>query len=174
MMTYRAKTFSATLVLALIAVVLLTLVYVILLKGVREGERAIREVEGKIAASKEREEAARAASALLQQRRGDIARITAFLVDKEKPVVFIETIENLAKNTGNRLELTLAGDERKDSELAFIALVQGTEEGVMRYLKLLELLPYAITFDTVRFERTPSDTGTASHRLTLGLRVRTQ
>ncbi len=173
-MSYTPHKFSTTLALVGAALVLLTLVYGILLKGVRDGERAIRDVEQGIAFLKNGEESARAVAALLQERRRDIGRITAFLIDRESPVSFIETIEGLARTTGNRLELTLNENSRREQELAFIAMVEGTESSVMRYLRLLELLPYAITYDTMRLERVPLGEGVIGHRLTVGFRVRTK
>ena len=173
-MTPLLHKFSVTLTAALAALAIFILVYAILLNGVRNGERATRDVEEKIASLKQEEQSARAAGTLLQERRADLARITAFLVPKDNPVVFIETIEDLAKTTGNRLELTLNEGGRREQELAFIALVEGTETSVTRYLRLLELLPYAITLDTVRFERVARDGENSGNRLTFGLRVRTQ
>ena len=103
-MTPLLQKFSVTLTAALAALAIFILVYAILLNGVRDGERATRDVEEKIASLKQEEQSARAAGTLLQERRADLARITAFLVPKDNPVVFIETIEDLAKTIRSVLQ----------------------------------------------------------------------
>ncbi|MBI2122466.1 MAG: hypothetical protein HYT98_05135 [Candidatus Sungbacteria bacterium] len=102
---------------------------------------------------KERE-AVRELASLLKSRESTLTRIQKFLVRRDEPLEFIETLENTAKATGNAVALDFDSEKsKKGDELVFRVIIDGTRVGVFRYIRLLELLPYHIRIDEVAYQK---------------------
>lgn len=145
----------------------------------------IQEIEKKIAAMEEQKRSAKRFQNLRIERREDIDRINSFFVNKEKPVEFIEDLEELARNTKNRLLLSV-DSTATGNILKFRIEIEGTQESVFRYLKLLELVPYEAYITDISMSKIIGSRGPVSQleksgavalattKLGLALKVRTK
>ena len=101
--------------------------------------------------------------------------LSNFFINYREPVEFIETLEDLAKKTGVILAIDLALGVPGANELPLRLNIEGSEKNVLRYLRLLELLPNQILVEDIGFQSILSAPGVslASHRLQLSIRVST-
>ncbi|MDP3710369.1 MAG: hypothetical protein Q8R29_01450 [bacterium] len=126
----------------------------------------LNEIHAEVFFAEHERKAIRLAEATMGERSDDLARINKVLINKEKPVDFVEDLEGLAKASGNLFVIDL--DENKSGEskdLFFRLAVDGTEKSVMRYLKALELMPYKISIKELALQQI--DSGKTTHRLSL-------
>ena len=109
---------------------------------------------------------------LLSKREADVLRIKNFFVEPEKVVEFIESMEALAKNIGNKISIDF--DEAKSSgeNYYFRFTVDGTAEGVIGYLRALELYPAEIRIQDFIFQRLLQAVGGPTYRLIINVAVR--
>lgn len=119
---------------------------------------------------------AQAARVLRAERQGDITRILEFFVDRAHPVAFLQTLEELgrATDTAVTIEVDDAGSDRE--HLGFRVIVEGSEQrSMVRYVRLLERLPYVIAVSEINEERrSPEAQSGPADRLVASFRVRTQ
>lgn len=128
-------------------------------------------------------EAARQISAVLENNEIAVERMQKFPVNAQKPLEFIETLEDLARSTGSTAALDLDSQKKsKTDELTLRVTVEGTRSGILTYIKLLELLPHIIHIDEINYQ-TVTDSrpaansgahGTGGNRLLITLSVKTQ
>lgn len=120
--------------------------------GVRQGEAARRIVQEKITDAAEQRRQARISGALLQQRNKDLARIARFFVNRKNPIAFIEAVERAGAETYSDTHLDI--DEGRSSEwtLRFRFTVQGAKDDLLRFVRVLELLPYSIDMQEMVFQ----------------------
>ena len=119
----------------------------------------LAEVESKIASLEEERRRARASEFIFEERELSLKRLESFFIPSEKPVGFIESLEELARLTGNELSLDLVTGEPREGLFSFRITVEGTAESSSRYLALLELMPHEIIVEELslqRFAGTPS------------------
>jgi len=149
----RAR-FIVTTVVALLLSLIAVLAYLQLFFSIRGIKTVFAALETKIALAEKERKSSRLDSTLLETRAEDLKRINNFLIDRENPLPFIEAVEMLAKNTQNRLSLDFAETESKQEGIAFRLTTEGSEPNVLRFLSLLEVMPYDIEIRDVIFQRT--------------------
>lgn len=88
---------------------------------------------------------------LADERPQDFERIAGYAVDPENPVAFIETLEGLAKKTNNQIKLDVGAATISEGELPFSISLEGAKNDVLKYLKLVELLPYELRVENFDF-----------------------
>ena len=136
---------------------------------------SLENLRSKISAQEEDKISIRREGRLLEEKKEDIDRIRNFLVEREQPVGFIESLEDLARKTKNTIVMDL--DEKQSSigkNLVFRLTVEGKEESVLKYLELLELLPYQIYLTEVSFQKLPGARGGVTSRIIISIQVRTK
>lgn len=144
---------------------------------VRQSDLALAEIQSRIDASAEERRGVRSLEEILKKRRADLDRINAFFVPRERPIAFIEQVERLATSTGNSIAIDV-DESRSDKEaLAFRFTVEGGEENMLRYLRLLETMPYKIEMEEMIFQKVAPETRSDTKpippaRLIITLRVR--
>lgn len=106
---------------------------------------------------------------LFREREADISRIRLFLVDRQRPVLFIESMEDLAKKTNTTLDLGVSQPREGGHFLSFRVSVDGARRDVLSFLHLLELLPYYLIIDEFQFSTGGDDGGS---RLVAEIRVK--
>lgn len=155
-----------------------------LLQQVKTSNITLRGMEEKITELEVKRKMASEIQTLLQDRAKDLARISSFSVDKERPVVFIEALEEAAKKSGNRVTIGFSEGKSKNKDIFFQLVVEGSESSVLKYLKLLEFLPYKIKVEEVALQRLttgvpallslPKEANVPlSHRLDISIKVET-
>lgn len=111
------------------------------------------DIRVRIQSFEEEREAVRRIASLIESYRSTTARIHEFMIRRDDPLEFIETLENVARATGNAAVLDFDSEKsKKGDELVFRVTVDGTREGVFRYVELLELLPYPIRIDEIGYQ----------------------
>ncbi len=112
-------------------------------------------------------------SVLFEERSEAIERISKFFINYREPVEFIEALEDLARKTGTALSIDLALSVPGAQELPLRLNIEGSEKNILRYFKLLELLPYRILIEEIGFQSILSspEASLASHRLQLSIRA---
>ncbi len=177
------KRFIATIILAVVCNILLGVLYWWLYIYVSGARMSLSKVKSDIASSGEDRKAVRAADLIFAERKDDLARIEKFFIDSKQPVDFIESLENLARATRNQITLSVDSGIREQRMLAFRLSLDGSKENLLRYLALLELLPYEIHVDEISLQRAEGfeagaavgQSGTSpAHRLSLLFRVKTK
>lgn len=121
---------------------------------------------------------AQAFNALHGERRGDIARITGFFADRVRPIAFLHTLEDLGRATGTAVAIEVDDAGNDATHLGFRVIVEGNgQDRMVRYVRLLERLPYAITVTRISEEKKSLGAPTQlmpANRLVVALRVRTR
>ena len=116
--------------------------------------------------------------ALRAERQADFTRILGFLVDRARPIAFLRTLEDLGRAIGATvaIEVDDAGSDRE--HLGFRVIVEGDgQHRMVRYVRLLERSPYAITVTQITEENESPDAQAGSgpaDRLVVSVRVRTR
>lgn len=145
--------------------------------GVWQADFILGEIQSKIDGLSEERRRARALEEVLVSRKDDLARVNGFFVDRERPIAFIESMERAAARTQNSIAIDV--DERTGEErtLSFRVTAEGDEANLLKYVRLLETLPYKIETEEVVFQRIAADSARLAGprpagRLLLSLRVR--
>lgn len=151
---------------------------------VREERERLSMIEADIRSSESERAAARKIDEVVSSHEDEIRRIEKFFVDPERPVDFIESLENLARKTRNQVALSVESSPKDQHIFSFRVSADGKEEELVKYLRLLELLPYEIQVDEISLQRgqgqenPPGGSSEAlaapTHRLTLLIRVKTK
>lgn len=153
--------FFLTIVLSLVGLSFLSLVLIILLNQAKTASAVLRRSAEKIAELEIKRKLADEMRVLIKDRVEDLARINKFFVDRERPVDFIESLEEMAKKTKNRVAIDFNEARSKSKNLFFKLTIEGSENSVRKYLKLLELMPYKIRVEDLTFQKiTISETPT--------------
>lgn len=136
-----------------VSVALLAGAFFWMARSVRQGVIARQAIAQDIADSVHDRETARSAASLVRARAGDLNRIRNFFVDREHPVAFVEALERVAMNTDTTLVLDVdEGSSAKDT-LLFRLTVEGDRAGVIRYVRVLEAMPYVMQVDEMLLEK---------------------
>jgi len=114
----------------------------------------------------------RAVSLVADMRAADLERIKGFFVSRSEPVAFVETLEAVAKNTGNRITLTVDEGANPGANLVFRATLDGTQGSVIRFVRALEYLPYLVHVQEISFQHVAADKS-AGARMLVVIRART-
>lgn len=109
-------------------------------------------IESKISVLEDNRTAAKRATKIFQQEEHTIQRINKFFVDPKNPVSFIEELELLATDTRNKISLNIDEQKSTSDSLIFHLTLDGDTESVVRYLTLLELLPYEIIVSDIGYQ----------------------
>lgn len=124
-----------------------------LLIQINEVGVTLRGVAEKMAKLEVERKTARGAHVFLKERAEDLAKINNFFVDRERPVEFIENLEEIAKKTKNQIVIDFDEGRSKERNLFFRLVVDGSEASIRKYLKLLELMPYKIKVGDLTFQK---------------------
>ena len=125
---------------------------------------------------------ARTFKGILKDRGDDIAYIEKLFVDRERPVELIERLESTASSTRAALLIDLDARSADEEFLALRLTLEGSNQSILKYLSLLELLPYEIKIDEIAFQRSGNEqpkivgsgpAGARTSRLLLSIGVRT-
>lgn len=144
--------FIATIILA--SSLLIGILYGIVWKlfiGIRNSsyvisaDRASLEFLGKRSAVAEENQKA------LQNIAADEERMKKTSFDKEKPLEFIEALENIARLSGSLIEITPI--EGRDSLSVFLIAAEGDFPSLFKFLKLAEVMKYHVTIEEANFEK---------------------
>ncbi len=146
----RITSFQKLLISAAISTVVLLSafgVYVWTYKSAGDFREQLVELELEVQKLELERQLARKFSGLAKERGGDITRIKKFLVDRERPVVFIEDLEGLAQKSQVLLALDFDEGKSKGNELFFRVTADGSERALHKFIAALELVPYEITLN---------------------------
>ena len=118
---------------------------------------------------------------LIKNRDADIQRIEHIAVDHERPLQFIETMEQIAHISSIKVALAVDETGRDPQSLVFRATLEGSRQGVRTMLALIEQLPYQINIEHISFQQNVPDTFTKSQtdssaltHLLLVMKIKTQ
>lgn len=178
------KKFFITIIAAVLAAAALAALYGWLYSHIRKEKERLSGFEYDISLSEKGRAAARSLSVLFSEHEADIRRIENFFVDPNQPVDFIESLERLARQTGNHAVLSIESAPKDQHMFSFRLSAEGAEEKLIKYVRMLELLPYEIHMDEISLQRSlGQETGSGgakessvapTHRLTLLIRVKTK
>ena len=124
-----------------------------LLRQVKNAGITLRELEGKIVELEAKRKEAGDIQTLLQDRAEDLAKINSFSVNKERPVIFIEDLEDAARKTQNRVIIDFDEGRSRDKNIFFRLTIEGSKDSVLKYLKLLEFMPYQIKVEEMAWQK---------------------
>lgn len=125
----------------------------LLSRSVTRTQASIQRIRNEILMLEEERRFARAVQSFLDKRGDDIAGLDKIFIDRERPVEFIETVENLARTTGNRLTIEFNEGVSTKTILSFRLTIEGAESSTKKYLELLELLPHIIKIENLSFQK---------------------
>lgn len=116
----------------------------------------------------------RAVSLLSGKRAADLERIKKFFVSRSEPVAFVETLETVAKDTGNRITFAVDEGAHAGANLVLRATLAGTQGSMMRFVRALEHVPYLVHVQEISFQRVAADkSGGSGARMIVTIRART-
>lgn len=132
-----------------------------LLQQVKDASITLRGLEEQIVLLEAKRKIAGDLQILLENRDKDLTKINSFLVSKDRPVGFIEDLEDAAKKTKNRVAIDFDETRSKNKDIFFRLAIDGSEDSVLRYLKLLEFMPYKIKVEEVSLQKLTSQVYTS-------------
>lgn len=117
---------------------------------------------------------------LYQSRASDWARIQTFFVSNDRPLSFIESLEALGKAASSSLVISSissdSGNAKSSVRTGTVSAhieATGSWNSLMRTLKLVEVMPFQINIDHVRFDTSVLEGETASkHSWKLGFDIK--
>lgn len=139
----------------------------LLSRSVTRTQDSIQRIRSEILMLEEERKFARVVQSFLDKRGDDIAGLDKIFIDRERPVEFIETLENLARTTGNRLTIEFNEGVSTKTILSFRLTIEGAESSTKKYLELLELLPYIIKIENLSFQKYSDPTYSGGYTLLL-------
>lgn len=105
---------------------------------------------------------------LIKNKNQDIQRIERIAINHQRPLVFIETIEQISRTTGTKMTLTVNEIPDDAQALMFRTSFEGGETNIRRILALIQQLPYQIHIESISFQRdTPLNTASRQNTLPL-------
>lgn len=168
-------------VVAVLAVAFFVVIFWKLASGVQTARQVLQELQSKIAELDLEERSSKSSKIILETRADDLARLGNIAISREQPVEFIEALERSAKALGVKLALDIDETNKQTGKLVFRLTVEGGEQNVLRYFRLLELAPYDIKITDFNFERLSKESGQTGRiglftgtRLSVSLNVRTK
>ncbi len=120
-------------------------------------------------------------SDVLKNRDSDIQRLGSIAVNRQRPLKFIETIEQMGHLTNTKISLGI-NETRGSMDFIFFGItIEGNKVNVRTMLALIQALPYQIAIENMSFQQGTAGTqnyGESSSqsmtRLILTMRVKTQ
>lgn len=110
-------------------------------------------IESRISSAEEERKTAELMKDFLKDNASDLEKIKGVSVTRDRPVEFVEKLEELAGQTNTLVSLDLDENKSRDRDLFFRLAVDGNETTVRKYLKLLELLPYEIKVNEISLQK---------------------
>lgn len=139
---------------------------------IRYGEVAHTDLRQKIEDLADERRRARVSEGLLRGRESDIARITAIFANRRSPVAFIEAIERAAAETGSTIVVDIDEGASTDVSLRFRLSLEGGEQGLLNFVRTLELMPAKVAIRDITYQKGGVEGGRVSMaRLLLSLDV---
>lgn len=121
---------------------------------------------------------AKEAEKMFAERAEDYKKIKEFYVDAAQPVAFLKDLEAIGRATGVKLAVDLNGSGRDERYLALRLTVEGAEDRLLSYARLLERLPYHLEITEVAYQNPAAEPahrpGDPSGRFEISFRVRTR
>lgn len=181
MQTQPRITLIITTLVSLLAIAALSFVFIFISRNIERYHRTLSLTVMNIEASEKNFNHFMDIANLLETRSKDIARIQRIAIDRQRPLQFIETIEQIARIT--HTQSALGVNEIKDDKqsLLFHVTWEGEEKNVRTMLALLQKLPFQIVIQDMSFQKdilsAPGQTqtsGTGNARLVLSMKIKTQ
>lgn len=159
----------------------LSFALIVISNNVHEYRNSLATTAAKISSNEKNFSRMVAISDLMKNHAQDIERIKNIAIDPHRPLLFIETIEQIGRSTDVKIALTV--DEKKENtqSLLFHATLVGNQNNVHAMLALIQQLPYQIKIENFAFQRdvplnlsSRQTTLSSITRLILTMRVATQ
>ena len=144
-------------------------IYSQLFRYINNTRTSLNHLEMKIKSLETERKEARTAAALMEERKEDINSINNFFVDRGNLLPFIEELERLAKDSHNIIALDLNEQGNTSDILTFRLTIEGTQKTALKYLELLEMMPYEIIIEDLTSQKI-----TRGIRLILSIQVKTK
>ena len=128
--------------------------------GVWQRDFVLGELQSKLEGLREDRDRAKDLAVILKRQDKNLDRIGEFFVNRERPVAFIEAVERIAVSSGNAIALDVDEGRNDERHLGFRLTAEGEEDNLLRYVRLLEALPYKLEIGEIIFQRRVSDSST--------------
>lgn len=139
---------------------------------------ALEATEAKLALLEYERKTVRQIEKHLDEKKPLVARFRTILVDHARPISFLDSLTELGKITGNKIVLDYAEQESDAESLVFRLTVEGASVSAAKYLKLLELMPYALAVEQMNWQsittQQKSSEQIADTRMLLTIRVKSK
>ena len=158
-----AKNIFSRIQLSLFLLVCMSGVFFLLARQVRQSVDIRRNLASKASDFLDERSAGQGSAILFSSRIADMNRINDFFIAGGEPIPFVENLERIATTTGVHVTFSVDEPQSADRNLLFRVTVAGSEKNVLRYLEILEHLPYLAHMEDVTFQRASSgSTGAGS------------
>lgn len=145
--------FVATAISAVCLLSILSVGVTVTSRHILSAQSDLRDVQQKIMQIGADRERAHTNADFLNKRADDINTILNFFVLKDRPLSFIETIEMVARRTGNKMTLNPEEIKSDPSSLLFRIAIEGTDDTVRSMIRILDSLPYDAATESLQFSR---------------------
>ncbi|MBI4137851.1 MAG: hypothetical protein HY472_01205 [Candidatus Sungbacteria bacterium] len=157
----------------------LALLFIGMSRAVFSTRLQLERIRTDLALLEQRQRAAFAFADMTKRRKTDIDRIRTLFVDPNRPLNFIEHVEELARRTKTRVSLGTETPKQGEPGLLFRITAEGSTQAIRAMHALIEAAPFAIRQERVLFQRLEErqDGGEAtppSGRLAITVRVFTR
>lgn len=171
------KKFILTLIVLCVVIAVLLFILIIASRSVRNYRDALGVTVTKISEDEKDFDRLNNISSILKNQQQYIQRLQDIAVNRQRPLKFIETIEQMGHLTHTKISLTVSEIKGSTDALLFNATFEGNRNDTRRMLALILTLPYHITIESMSFQHTTPNalnTSQSTTRMTLTMRVKTQ
>lgn len=123
--------------------------------AVQRANAMLDSLEEKLRTVEDERASARLLKKILAVNEKELQKLRGFFVERERPVEFIEYLEEVARQSRNSLILDVTESE-PGQPLTFRLTVDGSERSVAKYLALLESMRYRLEIKEFSFQRLDS------------------
>lgn len=151
--TYRSYTVILILILSLICFCAALYLTFGAYKNYQEASTSLKEETLKLQGKNDIEK-------IVETNEANIRKVESLFVDENELLLFFDEVKDLSQSVGASSELVSLSNAVKTG-LVFKYQATGSFDGVFRFIRLLENMPYYVTVDSVSFKRTiiPNEDG---------------
>lgn len=137
-------------------------VFFYLSTGVTQARDDVDGIREKISLLEAERESARRTQKIFETHEEDIKEIYKVFANKERPIEFIQALEEAGKASEVALSLELDQSNKEAGKLYFQITLDGFNRNLLRYVEMLGFLPYDVEIQNIGYQKSAGSPVNAS------------
>jgi len=120
---------------------------------IKDSRSALGRIETKTITTEQERNRIASTDDVLKEQQDNISRLERKAINRQRPLEFIERIEQIGHRTNNLIALNVEESRSNPESLFFRLSIDGTEQNVRNMLSLVEALPFPLNIEGLTFQR---------------------